>query len=174
MYQRGHVQKQMLFEPRWSPCLPKTQLSPRITFRILKHNCVVSSCDQVPADVPDVNPCSAREDPWGLGGACVSMSSRGKSALTNQYSLAFLPKEPLLIPGLSLLPLHILMAHPAPMQVTSISSLLLLEAFILKLLQGSEKYVTRFRFFPQSLSAGLGELPLPHGTVDTHLAPAFA
>ena len=125
---------------------------------------MVSSCEQVPADVPDINPCSAREDPWGLGGACVSKSSRGESALTNQYSLTFLLKEPLLIPGLSLLRLHILMAHPAPMQVTSISSLLLLEAFILKLLQGSEKYVTRFRFSPRVCPQGLESFPY-------HMAP---
>lgn len=69
------------------------------------------------------------------------------------------PQEPLLIPGLSLLPLHILMAHPVPMQVTSISSLLLLEAFILKLLQGSEKHVTHFHFTPRVCPQGLESFP---------------
>lgn len=53
----------------------------------------LSSCDQVPADAPDINPYSTKGDPWGLGGACVNMSSRGESALTNQCSLTFLPKS---------------------------------------------------------------------------------
>lgn len=57
--------------------------------------------------------------------------------LTHQYSFAFLPRKSLLIPGLGLLPLQVPMPHPACAGHPSLAYCFW-EAFILKLLQGSE------------------------------------
>lgn len=130
-------------------------------------------CPERPADGPDVNPCRAGEGPWGLGGACVSMSPRRESVFNPPVQLCLPPQEVPSHPRPRPPPSPSSYAPPCLCR-SSISSLLLLGGFYFETFAGFRKCVTCFCFFfPQSLSPGLGKLPSPHGTVSTHLAPRF-
>lgn len=87
-----------------------------------------------------------------------------------------LQKVPLIL-GLSLFSPCFPVPHPAPLQVTSIFRILPFGGFYFETCTGFRKWVTRFLPYPHPrvCPQGLEGLPrrMPHGTVNTHLAPHF-